>query len=89
MIVVIFLIDNVVSGMVFKLDDVIIFMSGKIIEVLNMDVEGCLVLVDGIMYVKKFGVNYFVDVVILIGGVIVVFGNYMIGVMINNEELFE
>lgn len=72
---------------VFKSDDVIIVMNGKIIEVLNIDVEGCLVLVDGIFYVKYYGVNYLVDVVILMGGVIVVFGIYIMGVMMNDFVL--
>lgn len=52
MLVVILLIDNMIFGGVMKFDDVIVLLSGKIIEIFNMDVEGRFVLVDGIIYVK-------------------------------------
>lgn len=42
-----------VSYNVFKLGDIIIYCNGVIVEVLNIDVEGCLVLVDGLIEVSK------------------------------------
>lgn len=44
-------IENMIGLVVYKLDDILIFKEGKSIEVCNIDVEGCLVLVDCLSYV--------------------------------------
>lgn len=48
---------------------------------LNIDVEGCLVLCDVLIYVECFDLELVIDVVMLIGVVIIVFGYYVIVVM--------
>lgn len=46
-----------------------------------MDVEGCLVLCDVLIYVECFDLELVVDVVILMGVVIIVLGYYVMVVM--------
>lgn len=67
--------ENMISGMVMYLGDIFIVFNGKIIEVNNIDVEGCFILVDVLVFVEKFGVEAIVDLVILIGVCIVVLGD--------------
>lgn len=50
------------------------YKNGIMVEIVNIDVEGCLVLVDGLIVVVEFQVKYIVDVVMLIGVVMVVLG---------------
>lgn len=51
-----------------RLDDIYLLYLGKMVEINNMDVEGRLVLVDGVFYVcKDLGVDIILDMVILIG----------------------
>lgn len=53
---------------VIRLDDIYLLYLGKMVEINNMDVEGRLVLVDGVFYVcKDLGVDIILDMVILIG----------------------
>lgn len=68
-------VDNLISGNVFKLGDIIYYCNGKIVEVMNIDVEGCLVLVDGLIDVLVQKLELIIDVVILIGVVKIVLGN--------------
>lgn len=46
-------VENMVFGCVLKFGDIIIYKNGKIVEIMNIDVEGCLVLVDGFIYVSE------------------------------------
>lgn len=50
---------------------------------LNIDVEGWLVLCDVLMYVECFELDIVVDVVILIGVCIIVLGFYVMGLLLN------
>lgn len=67
-------VENFILGYVYKFGDILIYKNGIIVEIVNIDVEGCLVLVDGLMVVGEFGVLLIIDVVMLIGVVFVVVG---------------
>lgn len=45
-------VDNVIDGKVYCLGDIIIMYLGKIVEIMSIDVEGCMFMVDVISYVK-------------------------------------
>lgn len=68
-------VDNLISGNVFKLGDIIIYCNGKKVEVMNIDVEGCLVFVDGLIDVSVQKLEMIIDAVIFIGAVKIVLGN--------------
>lgn len=86
-VVVVLVVENVIDGNVYCLLDVIILMLGKIIEVGNIDVEGCLILCDVLIYVQCFELVVLVDVVILIGVCMVVFGYQIVGLMSKYDDL--
>lgn len=44
-------VENMLSGIVICLGDIVILMKGDMVEIINIDVEGCLVLVDVLWYV--------------------------------------
>lgn len=54
---------------------------------LNIDVEGCLVLCDVLIYVECFELEVVIDVVMLIGVCVIVLGYYIIGLMVNYNLL--
>lgn len=81
--------ENVLLGGLYKFGDIISFMVKKIIEVLNMDVEGRFILVDVIYYIiNNEKVIKVVDVVILIGVVLILLGNVVIFIVINNDDFY-
>lgn len=82
-------VENFISGYVYKLGDVFIYKNGVIVEVVNIDVEGCLVLVDGFMVVIEMGVLLIIDVVMLIGVVVVVLGFDYYGVFLLDDNVCE
>lgn len=45
-------VENMINEVLMKLDDVFIVLSGEIVEVMNIDVEGRLVFVDVVFYVN-------------------------------------
>lgn len=72
--VLIFVVENLVLGNVFRLQDILISCKGLIVEINNIDVEGCLVLVDVLIYVCEEEIDFVILMVILIGVVWVVVG---------------
>lgn len=66
------IVENVIGLGVICLDDIFVGKSGKIVEINNIDVEGCFVFVDGVVYCFDF-VNVacksriIVDMVMFIG----------------------
>lgn len=79
--------ENMLGGCVYCLGDVLIIMFGQMVEVLNIDVEGCLVLCDVLIYVECFELEVVIDVVMLIGVCVIVLGYYIIGLMLNYNLL--
>lgn len=81
--------ENLISGYVYKFGDVFIYKNGVMVEVVNIDVEGCLVLVDGLMVVIEMGVLLIIDVVILMGVVMVVLGFDYYVVFLKDDSVCE
>lgn len=73
--------ENMLDGNVYCFGDIFIMMNGLMVEVLNIDVEGCLVLCDMFIYVECFDFELVIDVVILIGVCMIVLGVYNSGLM--------
>lgn len=86
-VVVMCIIDNRINGDVLLFENVYKLMFGLFVEVIDIDVEGRLVLVDGLFYgVKVFKVICLVDVVILIGVILSVLGKIYFGVWFIDES---
>lgn len=81
--------ENMVSSKSFRPGDIITTMSGKTIEVLNTDAEGRLILCDTLTYVSRFNPKIVIDIATLTGACVVALGNYVTGLMSNNDILAE
>lgn len=92
-VVIVLICENMLGGNVMKLGDIVISMKGLMIEVLNIDVEGCLILCDVFMYVECFKLVVVIDVVMLMGVCVIVLGGYNSGLFLMNDvfvgELFD
>ena len=66
--------------------DVLKSMSGKMIEVLNTDAEGRVILADGITYAKRYNPKAVVDVATLTGAALIALGTEASAFMTNHEE---
>lgn len=83
---IIVLCENMIGFRGLRFGDILIVFNGKIIEVNNIDVEGCLMFVDVLVYVDKMcGVIVIVDCVIFIGVIIVAFGNDIVGFFFSKD----
>lgn len=85
----VFCVENVVFGDVFWFGDVLLSCKGLIVEIGNIDVEGCLVFVDVLVLVDEENLDFLIDMVILIGVVWVVFGLDFLFFFIDDDELVE
>ena len=66
--------------------DVITMHSGKTVEVLNTDAEGRMILADALSYAQKFAPELVVDLATLTGAQVVALGNFVAGMMTNEDE---
>ncbi len=84
------LVENMPSDRAYRPADIVKSYSGKMVEVLNTDAEGRLVLADALSYVQK---NYkpraIVNLATLTGAMIVALGHEYCGTFSNNDELWE
>ncbi len=82
--------ENMVSGRAYRNGDIIGSMAGKTIEVGNTDAEGRLTLVDAVTYaIEKEKATRVVDIATLTGAAVIALGNIRIGVLSNNDELYQ
>ncbi len=79
--------ENLPGGLAQKPGDVIRFLNGKTVEVLNTDAEGRLVLADALALAARAKPDAIVDVATLTGACRVALGNVFAGVMGNDERL--
>lgn len=79
--------ENMPSGTSYKPGDILTAKNGKTIEVDNTDAEGRLTLADALCYASELGVDEVIDIATLTGAVVVALGNFVTGVMGNNDEL--
>jgi leucyl aminopeptidase len=84
------LVENMPDGNAQRPGDVVRTMSGQMVEVLDTDAEGRLILSDALWYTQeKFKPKAIVDLATLTGAIIVALGNTFAGCFSNNDKLAE
>ncbi len=80
--------ENMAGGDAYRPGDLVTAMNGKVIEVLNTDAEGRVILADALAYaVSEFSPRCIVDLATLTGACVVALGEDVAGVMGNDEDL--
>lgn len=80
--------ENMISGEGYRVDDVLVSLSGQTIEVINTDAEGRLCLADALTYVqRKYDPRAIVDAATLTGACMAALGLDMAGVFSNTKEM--
>ena len=80
--------DNAIGPNSYRPGDVYTGMNGKSVEVLNTDAEGRLTLADALCYTCKYlKPTQIVDVATLTGSMVVALGEWIAGVMSNNDKM--
>jgi leucyl aminopeptidase len=82
------LVENMPSGGALRPDDVLKSLSGQMIEVLNTDAEGRLVLADALTYTqRRFAPKFVIDLATLTGAIVQTLGFEHAGVFSNDDQL--
>ena len=81
--------ENMPDGRAFKPGDVVRAMSGTMIEVINTDAEGRMVLADGLHYAKTLGCTHLIDAATLTGACVVALGYLNVGLFSNDEQTWQ
>jgi leucyl aminopeptidase len=82
------LVENMPSGNATRPDDVLKSLSGQMIEVLNTDAEGRLVLADALTYTqRRFKPKFVIDLATLTGAIVQALGHEHAGVFSNDDQL--
>jgi len=79
--------ENLPSGSAYKPGDVISSFSGQTIEVTSTDAEGRLILADALAYSLKYHPSAIIDVATLTGACIIALGDYVTGILGNDDDL--
>ncbi len=84
------LVENMPGGDAIRPDDVLKSLSGQMIEVLNTDAEGRLVLADALTYTQqRFKPKFIIDLATLTGAIVQTLGFEHAGVFSNDDKLAE
>ena len=84
------LVENMPGPDAIRPDDVLKSLSGQMIEVLNTDAEGRLVLADALTYTqRRFKPKFIVDLATLTGAIVATLGFEHAGVFSNDDRLAE
>jgi leucyl aminopeptidase len=81
--------ENLPSGTSYRPGDIITTFSGKTVEVQNTDAEGRMIMCDALHYADKEKCDIIIDIATLTGACKVALGNYMAGLMSNDEKLIK
>jgi leucyl aminopeptidase len=81
--------DNLPGHNAQKPGDVIRYLNGKTIEVLNTDAEGRLILADALALAAREKPDYMINLATLTGACMVALGNQVAGLFSNNQALAE
>jgi leucyl aminopeptidase len=80
--------ENMPDGNAYRPGDLVTAMNGKVIEVLNTDAEGRMILADALAYgVREFSPKCIVDLATLTGACVVALGEDVAGIMANDDDL--
>ncbi len=80
-------VENAVSGESYRPGDVLRSMSGMMIDILNTDAEGRVILADALTYAKRYKPALVVDVATLTGASLVALGTKASAVLTPDDEL--
>ncbi len=81
--------ENAISDEAYRPDDIIKSYSGKMVEVLNTDAEGRLILADALTYVQKhYDPQLVINLATLTGAIMVALGTEHCGAFVNNDDLW-
>jgi leucyl aminopeptidase len=84
------LVENMPDGNAIRPDDVLKSLSGQMIEVLNTDAEGRLVLADALTYTqRRFKPQMVIDLATLTGAIVQTLGFEHAGVFSNDDTLVQ
>ncbi len=81
--------ENLPSGTATKPGDIVRSHFGKMIEIVNTDAEGRLILADALSYARRFKPACVIDAATLTGAVVIGLGNHATGLMGNDDHLME
>jgi len=81
--------ENLPSGSSYRPGDIITTFGGKTVEVQNTDAEGRMILCDGLSYAVKQKCDIIIDIATLTGACKVALGQYMAGLMGNDDGLIK
>ena len=81
--------ENMIGPDAYTVDDVIVSLNGKTIEVTNTDAEGRLALIDGITYAQRDNVNRIIDMATLTGACANALGENYTGAFTNDEAFLQ
>ncbi|MGH7774916.1 MAG: leucyl aminopeptidase [Candidatus Binatia bacterium] len=81
--------DNVPSGSAQKPGDIIRYLNGKTVEVLNTDAEGRLILADGLALAAKEKPDCMINLATLTGACMVALGTEVAGIFGNHQSLVD
>ena len=79
--------ENLPGGKAYKPGDVLQTLSGQTVEVISTDAEGRLVLCDALAYSLRYQPKAIFDLATLTGACVVALGDYVSGMMGNDEAL--
>jgi leucyl aminopeptidase len=80
-------VENMCDGNAYRPSDVVKTMAGHMVEVLNTDAEGRLILCDALTYAQRFKPEVLIDIATLTGACVVALGNVATGLMSKHDDL--
>ena len=81
--------DNMPGGAAIRPADVVKSHAGKMVEIVNTDAEGRLILADALSYVRRFKPAAVLDAATLTGAAVIVLGHAASAIMGTDEALLE
>jgi leucyl aminopeptidase len=79
--------ENLPGGNALKPGDILKSLSGQMVEVINTDAEGRLILADALTYAHRYEPAVIIDIATLTGACIIALGDNIIGMMGTDESL--
>jgi leucyl aminopeptidase len=80
--------ENMIGSEAYKPGSVVKSYSGKTVEIVNTDAEGRLIMADALAYAEKnLKPDVIIDLATLTGSVLVTFGEYVAGMVSNDDKL--
>jgi leucyl aminopeptidase len=81
--------ENMLGGSASRPGDVVRAIDGKTIEIISTDAEGRMTLADAIGYATRYKPKAIIDIATLTGACSIAFGNVVIAMMGNDNEMLE